>query len=261
MVEVDRAMSCAGLLLWTVTACACQAGGASEESAATHPRLAQLEPTEPTPGHVRLEAGSPRADIITPSILAPGPQPVRLGALANPEEQVFGRIAGAILGPFGRVLILDSLDPSIKVFDPGSGRRVATVGRGGLGPGEFQDPQAMFVGPSDALFVLNALRRISIFRLGRDSIAFEGTRDVDLELIDGCVAGDDLVIHGVVPGVEESAGPSASSSPSVPRPVRSEARSRKRAGIPQGTRGGASARNSSRSSATRPSLITNRTSW
>jgi hypothetical protein len=67
-----------------------------------------------------------------------------IGVELGRPEYVFGQIVEAVRTPEGSVLVLDSSTMSVRQFD-GTGEFLASVGRQGTGPGEFQMPRGMTV--------------------------------------------------------------------------------------------------------------------
>ena len=85
-----------------------------------------------------------------------------IGSLAG-EHDAFGRVTDVALDGRGRILVADDFGRHYKVFDP-SGSYLATVGRRGEGPGEFEGPWSIAVGTEDSVFVWDYQRaRISVF--------------------------------------------------------------------------------------------------
>ncbi len=68
------------------------------------------------------------------------------GGIDGPEEYVFGRISSLAVGPRGRIFVLDSQAPALRVYDA-LGRYLATWGAKGSGPGEYARPRAVAVLP------------------------------------------------------------------------------------------------------------------
>ncbi|MDP2582708.1 MAG: 6-bladed beta-propeller [Candidatus Palauibacterales bacterium] len=64
----------------------------------------------------------------------------------------------------GRLFMWSQMDPTtVAVYDQ-TGKKLATIGHEGEGPGEFRSIAAMFVGPGDSLHVYDdALSRVSVF--------------------------------------------------------------------------------------------------
>lgn len=75
-----------------------------------------------------------------------------IGVELGHPDLVFGVIAGAEKNPRGEVLILDSSTMSIRKFT-GDGTLIASAGRQGTGPGEFQMPRGMTVMPGGEVLV------------------------------------------------------------------------------------------------------------
>jgi hypothetical protein len=73
------------------------------------------------------------------------------------------------------------------------------VGREGGGPGEFQEPSALTVGPGAALHVLDATGRITIYQLA-DTLEYAGSFRIDFGARDLCAAGGYLFVAGYFQG-------------------------------------------------------------
>lgn len=85
----------------------------------------------------------------------------RVGSLDGPDA--FGRVMDATLDRSGRLLVADDLNHRIAVFGR-DGRFVASVGRKGRGPGEFESPWLVVADARDSIFVWDmGLSRISVF--------------------------------------------------------------------------------------------------
>lgn len=78
---------------------------------------------------------------------------IRIGSLDDPEEG-FSRIGALAVADDGTLYVLESQAREVRVFGP-DGRRLATRGRSGQGPGEFTRPAAIgLIG--DTLWVRDA---------------------------------------------------------------------------------------------------------
>jgi hypothetical protein len=79
------------------------------------------------------------------------------------EHDSFGQIADVTLDRHGRVYVADNAAHRVSVFQ-GDGRFIATLGREGQGPGEFESPWLVRVDPNDSVFVWDmSLGRMSVF--------------------------------------------------------------------------------------------------
>ncbi len=87
------------------------------------------------------------------------------GSLDDPSDQ-FGLVVGATRLPDGRLLVMDLLPPSVRLYDE-NGRHIRDIGRRGNGPGEFQQPLD-FVVSGDTLAVLDQRGRIAWFNMDGD---------------------------------------------------------------------------------------------
>ncbi len=66
----------------------------------------------------------------------------------------FGRVAGLEVGEDGAVYVLDALNTNVTAFAP-DGTVLWTFGGRGQGPGEFEQPAALFTGPGDNLWIVD----------------------------------------------------------------------------------------------------------
>jgi hypothetical protein len=79
----------------------------------------------------------------------------------------FTRISEIMVGPEGRVFVTQPRTAEIWVFDE-EGNRVRTVGRRGNGPGEFQEPDALFIRADTLLVWDKRMARLSRFNFEGD---------------------------------------------------------------------------------------------
>lgn len=86
----------------------------------------------------------------------------KIGAEEGGDHEIFGAVAAAILMADGRVAILDENPAPIRVFAP-DGSPLYSIGRPGLGPGEFRAPLTMDVAENQALIVVDRDRRVSTY--------------------------------------------------------------------------------------------------
>ena len=65
-----------------------------------------------------------------------------IGALQEPEEQVFGEISDLAVGSDGTIFILDAMSQQVTAFSR-DGAHLTSIGRPGKGPGEFTGARAL----------------------------------------------------------------------------------------------------------------------
>lgn len=82
----------------------------------------------------------------------------------HPTADSLGELSGIAVDRAGNVYVSDFAAAKIWVFDP-NGRSVASIGRKGEGPGEFQAPTGVAVAPDGRLYVRDAVR---VTRFGAD---------------------------------------------------------------------------------------------
>lgn len=197
-----RSLPFAGLLL----AAACSGGPPADG------------PRHPDP--VRIVGGS-SAEVELPVAPAPVPDdPLRgaggereamgstdpamvIGRLEGPPEaEVFGRIQDVTRDARGRLLVLDAQARDLRVFDT-SGAWIQTVGGPGPGPGELLHPRAVAADDhEDAVYIFGATGRVVRFLPSGDTLRFADELDFGLEILDACVLGNRIVVHGTRPGGE-----------------------------------------------------------
>jgi hypothetical protein len=87
---------------------------------------------------------------------------LEIGGLAGAEADALYGVAAARVLPFGHVVVANRGSGELRYFD-GTGRHVATTGRSGQGPGEFQNLASVTTGGGDSLFAYDAgTRRVSV---------------------------------------------------------------------------------------------------
>lgn len=92
-----------------------------------------------------------------------GPDTVRaepvlvVGEIEGAPEYLFGMISGIVADSHGRIYVADLMASGVRVYSP-EGLHLATIGRAGQGPGEFQDPLGLALGPDGALYVRDRVR-------------------------------------------------------------------------------------------------------
>lgn len=139
-----------------------------------------------------------------------GPEPtVTIGEVEGEDPYMLSEIWDAMMTADGRIFIPNSGSNELRVFDAGSGVHLATWGRSGEGPGEFNYVVAVERWPGDSIAAWYGPRRgISIFdtdgNFGRE-IALE--RDPDdpgaVFVNPVAVARDGAILAGVDPHMDD----------------------------------------------------------
>ena len=83
----------------------------------------------------------------------------------HPTADSLGRLSGIAMDAAGVVYVSDIADARVWVFAP-DGRSVRSIGRKGRGPGEFESPTGIGIGPDGKLYVRDA---VHVSRFGPDS--------------------------------------------------------------------------------------------
>jgi len=89
---------------------------------------------------------------------------VSIGMLEGPPEYTFGQIVSLAVGPDGTIYAMDRHVPALRVYEP-DGTYRTTFGRGGGGPGEYEQPDGGLAVLSDGRVLLRdpANARIQVF--------------------------------------------------------------------------------------------------
>lgn len=87
-----------------------------------------------------------------------------VGELEGPPELSFGSVRGLDVGPEGRIHILDTQGPALRVYGA-DGSYLRTVGRPGSGPGEYREPDGGLAVLPDGRILLRdpGNQRISVY--------------------------------------------------------------------------------------------------
>ena len=98
-----------------------------------------------------------------------------VGAVMEPEDQVFGEVAGAVRLSSGTVVVADALAGELRYFDP-EGRLLHRVGKRGEGPREFIYIAGLARCRGDTLLVLDSRR--TFLQAWTPDATFAGTMDL-----------------------------------------------------------------------------------
>ena len=96
---------------------------------------------------------------------------VSIGMFDGPEEYIFGNVVSLARGPDGTIYVMDRQVPALRVYDA-DGTYRTTFGRGGEGPGEYQQPDGGLNVLSDGRIVLRdpGNARIQVFSTEGESV-------------------------------------------------------------------------------------------
>ena len=78
---------------------------------------------------------------------------VTIGVFDGPEEYIFGNVVSVAMGPDGTIYVMDRQVPALRVYNS-DGTYRTTFGRGGEGPGEYEQPDGGMNVLSDGRVVL-----------------------------------------------------------------------------------------------------------
>ena len=88
---------------------------------------------------------------------------IRIGDEAAGDTMLLGGVIQVSADSEGKVYVVESSFNGIHVFSA-VGDHITSIGRSGAGPGEFQNPPQIHVGPSDTLYAFDFWpRRLSVF--------------------------------------------------------------------------------------------------
>ena len=88
-----------------------------------------------------------------------------IGELDGPEEYLFGAIGAIAVDGDQNVYVLDDQARHVRAYDS-AGTHIATLGRGGKGPGEFDVPVGIAISDARVLVRDPANARVQLFHLG-----------------------------------------------------------------------------------------------
>lgn len=132
----------------------------------------------------------------------------RLGTLQGQEWEQFSGVVKVAFDREGRLYLLDGGASRVVKVDP-AGSRILEMGGGGPGPGEFELPTSLAVGPEGTVVVGDVARRVfSVFRTdGRyiGSLRYPGTPGAWAISGEIVVPADGVIIAKARPGISEKA--------------------------------------------------------
>lgn len=130
-------------------------------------------------------------------VLSDFPVSLRLGELEGDPDSpdVFGVIRDAALFHDGAVLLLDGSTRQVYLYG-NEGRRLATAGGMGEGPGEFREPRAVDLMNDTTALVVGASGNVSIFSRNDESLTYRRRFGATLSPVDACVRNDTLYVMG-----------------------------------------------------------------
>lgn len=134
-------------------------------SGSVHPLIRPGEPVPDKPVAVTVDAAGQVyvADVDGKAIFVVADDGTVSRQLRPPEEDNSFRPVGVACGP-DHLFVADAANHCVQVFSLESGAWSKTIGRRGTGPGEFQFPVAVAVGPEDQLYVVDMINgRAQIF--------------------------------------------------------------------------------------------------
>ncbi len=122
-----------------------------------------------------------------------------LGMPGSEPEAQFHDVRGAITLSDGTIVIAEASTDQLVVFSS-EGKFLTTIGRRGRGPGEFRDPNDLFLLPGDTIAVRDlSTSRITLFLADGDLV---GTSRIEgpLRQVPGLLTGHRLVAFRDIPG-------------------------------------------------------------
>jgi hypothetical protein len=113
-----------------------------------------------------------------------------------PSSQAFGRIQDVVVvgANDDRVVVLDGMAKELRVFTP-EGELMDVLGGPGFGPGEYFQPVAAEEA-GGILFVFDADGRATKYSTTGDRVSFIEQLRLEVEIYDGCILGDGIVVNG-----------------------------------------------------------------
>lgn len=120
----------------------------------------------------------------------------RRWVLQEPDSAPLSRLEVFVVDESGRAIVPDKLAATVKRYGP-DGELEASYGRFGEGPGEFEAPRDVVIGPSQGVYVADSNERLT--RL-TSSLAFDRVFRLEVPNFIGGVdrVGDTLIVHKVL---------------------------------------------------------------
>ncbi len=124
-----------------------------------------------------------------------------IGDVDGPEETTLALPWDAAVTPAGEVLILDRIQAVVRAFTV-TGDYLYALGGLGEGPGEFQVPEAVLYSPAGDLIVVDQAQLIHRFGRHGDRFEYRDRGRFEGSAYDACLAGNQLVLHAMRPGIQ-----------------------------------------------------------
>lgn len=172
-----------------------------EDTSQIHPNRESLTIKQAPSSSIELPAEEmQRIASIDPGrehVLSDLPVSLRLGELEGDPDStdVFGVIRDAALFDDGAVLLLDGSTSQLFLYD-GEGRRLATAGGPGQGPGEFREPRALDLLNDTTALVAGASGNISVFTRQASSLTYRRRFRASMSPLDVCAQSDTVYVMG-----------------------------------------------------------------
>lgn len=114
----------------------------------------------------------------------------RIGVIEGPDEQVFGKISGALVMPRGEIVVMDEQLGELRLFDA-QGQFLDAVGRQGAGPEEFGAGALSLALADDGRILVADSRnlRVATLRIESERLRFSGTFRLAFAPLDICAIG------------------------------------------------------------------------
>ncbi|MGH7480976.1 MAG: 6-bladed beta-propeller [Longimicrobiales bacterium] len=96
---------------------------------------------------------------------------VTIGMFSGPDEYIFGQVTSIAVGPDGSIYAYDAQVPALRKF-ASDGTYVATFGRQGNGPGEYEQATGLAVAPDGRVFLHDPRNvRVNVYSPEGESLA------------------------------------------------------------------------------------------
>lgn len=112
------------------------------------------------------------------------------------KEELLGEVESVNITAEGDILVLDSRQNKIKVFDD-QGILLTEFGKTGHGPGELNSPEAMLLTNDSQIIVIDRFNKVHSYKYKNRQFQYLDTITLDYVPVDICALSDEFIIRGI----------------------------------------------------------------